>query len=224
MKRKNRTSISQPVSYADDDDEEDNSDDDMPLSSLKSPSKKQTKKSKPAAKEPPPKKKVVKTSSAATTSTPTTKSDKYHTVSDAFYNSGSKKGLLIQRLLARWWYSIDWPADKDVIDPPLLYDTLDGFPGVFVCTDGDQVGHIHDARDPKEAPCFRNMATKGTEELKRLLLIALQKQKEELIKHEGKGTPTEKEIDNIIKETNKVNPDSADKEATKLLKANRLST
>lgn len=221
LKRKNRTSISKPVSYADDD-EEDDSDDDMPLASLKSLSK-TTKKVTPAAKEKPPKKKVVKPSSAATTSTPPTKSDKYHTVSDAFYNSGSKKGLMVQRLLARWWYAIDWPTAKDLIDPPPLYDTLEGFPGVFVCIDGDKVGNIHDARDPKEAPCFKNMAKKGVEELKGLLLTALQKQKEELIKHEGKGTPTEKEIDNMIKETNKVNPDSADKEATKLLKANKLS-
>lgn len=224
LKRKNRTSISKPVSYADDD-EEDDSDDDMPLASLKSLSK-TTKKVTPAAKEKPPKKKVVKPSSAATTSTPPTpptKSDKYHTVSDALYNSGSKKGLMVQRLLARWWYAIDWPTAKDLIDPPPLYDTLEGFPGVFVCIDGDKVGNIHDARDPKEAPCFKNMAKKGVEELKGLLLTALQKQKEELIKHEGKGTPTEKEIDNMIKETNKVNPDSADKEATKLLKANKLS-
>ena len=214
------------ISYADNDldDSEDDEDsgDDMPLAALKSnaspPKKKQT------TKEPPKK----KTTATATTTTATTSkpasNNKYTSVAEAFYNSGSTKGMLVQRLLARWWYAIDWPISKNKGEQkPPTYDALDGFPGVYVCTSGDKVGHILDTRDPLKAPCFRNMAKKGAEELKQLLLTALEEQKEQLILHEGKGTPTEKEIDNMIKETNKVNADKADKEAATLLKANKLA-
>lgn len=227
-KRKSRTSTSKPIVYADDcSDDEDDSDDDMPLASLKSspkkakaPTKKDTKKEGAKKKAP-----VAKplTIAAAATNTTTTKADKYTSVSEAFYNSGCKKGLMVQRLLARWWYAMDWPVAKDLKDPPPLYDALDGFPGVYVCTDGDKVGHIHDMRDSKKAPCFTNMAKKSAEELKGLLLKALEQQKVELIRSEGKGTSTEKEIDDMIKETNKINSDKADKEAATLLKAGKLT-
>jgi len=212
------------ISYADNDldDSEDDEDsgDDMPLAALKSnaspPKKKQTTKE-------PPKKKTTATTTTATTSKPAS-NNKYTSVAEAFYNSGSTKGMLVQRLLARWWYAIDWPISKNKGEQkPPTYDALDGFPGVYVCTSGDKVGHILDTRDPLKAPCFRNMAKKGAEELKKFLLTALEEQKEQLILHEGKGTPTEKEIDNMIKETNKVNADKADKEAATLLKANKLA-
>jgi hypothetical protein len=228
-KRKSRTSTSKPIVYADDcSDDEDDSDDDMPLASLKSspkkakaPTKKDTKKE--GAKKKAPVAKPLTIAAAAATNTTTTKADKYTSVSEAFYNSGCKKGLMVQRLLARWWYAMDWPVAKDLKDPPPLYDALDGFPGVYVCTDGDKVGHIHDMRDSKKAPCFTNMAKKSAEELKGLLLKALEQQKVELIRSEGKGTSTEKEIDDMIKETNKINSDKADKEAATLLKAGKLT-
>ena len=233
MKRKSRTSTSKPIVYAEDDDDDD-SDDDLPIASLKSSTKKDkpTSTKKDTNKKEAPKKKaaVAKPSTTAaaanTHTTTTTKADQYTSVSEAFYNSGCKKGLLVQRLLARWWYAMDWPMmAKDVTTdntPPPLYDALDGFPGVYVCTDGDRVGHILDTRDIHKAPCFTNMAKKSSEELKGLLLKALEQQMVDLIRSEGKGTSTEKEIDDMIKETNKVNCDKADKEAATLLKASKL--
>lgn len=84
------------------------------------------------------------------------------------------------------------------------------------------VGHILDRRDRSLAPSFVNMAQKSSQELKDLLLKALQEQKKQLIQHEGKGTPTEKEIDDLIKWTERVNVTKADNEATKVLKAHGL--
>ena len=50
-----------------------------------------------------------------------------------FYES-TKKGLLLQRLLCRWWYAIEWPKKEEIPDPPPGYEALDGFPGVFIST------------------------------------------------------------------------------------------
>jgi hypothetical protein len=49
-----------------------------------------------------------------------------------FYETS--KGLLAQRLLCRWWYAIEWPKVSELQSPPPGYESLDGFPGVFVCT------------------------------------------------------------------------------------------
>lgn len=56
-----------------------------------------------------------------------------------------------------------------------------------------------------------------------MLLTALENQKKQLIKIEGPGTSTEKEIDTLYKWTKKVDPIKADKEAVKILKAQGLS-
>ena len=53
--------------------------------------------------------------------------------SSEFY-AETKKGFLVQRLLVRWWYAIKWPNLEDIGQPPIGYESLDGFPGVFVCT------------------------------------------------------------------------------------------
>lgn len=44
------------------------------------------------------------------------------------------KGMMTQRLLCRWWYAITWPRPEDIRSPPAGYESLDGFPGVFICT------------------------------------------------------------------------------------------
>lgn len=43
------------------------------------------------------------------------------------------KGMLIQKLLVRWWYAIDWPGELQG-EPPAGYEPLDGIKGVFVGT------------------------------------------------------------------------------------------
>jgi hypothetical protein len=208
--------------------EESDSDDDIPLAALKSPPKKKKpaatkkatpKKTKTEAKAPKPKPKPKK---KPETPTATSSNGNCRSPSAALYGTGCKKGMLIQRLLCRWWYAINWPVDIPQ-QPPKHYDSLDGMPGVFICTSGSDVGRIKDMRDKTNCPNFLNFARKSSEELKELLLTALKAQKEALVKAEGSGTSTEKEINDMIKWTEKVNPGAADKEAQKVLKAAKLS-
>ena len=66
------------------------------------------------------------------------------------------------------------------------------------------------------------MAKKPSSELKTLLVSALQSQKQELIKHDGEGTATQKDIDQLMKWANKLNADKADREAKKVLQASSI--
>jgi hypothetical protein len=231
--KKRRTS-SQGVSYAEDnDDNDDDSEDDVPLSALKGPSPKKkktatngTKKKAPAAKKAKtPTKKVTAAKKKETSTASSTKSSSdYKTASAALYGSDCQKGLLIQRLLCRWWYAIAWPDQAAIPDkPPPNYDALDGFEGVYVCTKGDDVGAIKDFRDKDKCPSFKNMAKKSSEELQTLVIKALTEQRRQLIEAEGSGTPTEKELTNLLKWANKVKHSTADKDAVKVLKAAKLT-
>ena len=99
----------------------------------------------------------------------------------------------------------------------------DGFPGVYICTEGDEVGQILDVRDKDHCPSFINLAKKPSDELQRLLLKALDEQKKQLIQTDGAGTPTEKELNDLIRWAKKLKPATADKEAAKVLKAAKLT-
>jgi hypothetical protein len=115
---------------------------------------------------------------------------------------------------------MSWPdLEKNPIPVPPNCDAMDGFPGVFVVTSGDDVGKIIDKRDKDTCPCFSNMAKKPSEDLKELLLKAIEEQRKILIEKEGTGTQTEKDLRDLEKWTNKVNSSAADKEAKKVLKA-----
>lgn len=240
-------------SYAEDDDDDDESDsaDDVPLSSLvprkdngkkngsKTPTKSsngsadKTKKKKAAS--PTPKKKVSATkkklkksdsrsSTATTTSSSTSGKKNYEWVSTAVYGTECDKGLLIQRLLCRWWYAYEWP-DPNIMPKkiPKNHDTLDGFPGVYICTSGESVGKLKDLRNHDECPSFLNFLKKPSSELKVLLLKALNEQKRILIDSEGGASATEKELNKLMQWTTKLNPDKADKEIQKVLKAYKFT-
>lgn len=213
-------------------DSDDESDSDVPLASLKSKKKSTTKKKpkkKTEKKTPAKKKKIVKKasssiSSKAAASSASTSNTDYQTVSAAFYGTQCKKGLLIQRLLCRWWYATEWPDPQSLPEaPPPYYDAMDGFPGVYVCTSGDKVGHIWDMRDQEKCPNFVNYCKKPAAELQTLLLSALGKQRQALVQAEGSGTPTEKEVSDMLKWAQKLKPETVDKEAVKVLKAYKLS-
>lgn len=134
------------------------------------------------------------------------------------------KGKLIQSLLARWWYAYQWPDPKCLEkSTPKGYDALDGFPGVYICAEGGDVGKFIDKRDHTQSPSFNNFAKKKSEELKEMLLTAIEEQMKALIEHEGEGTDTEKSLKVLQKWTNKLNCAKADKEAEKVLKAKRLT-
>lgn len=236
------------VNYAEDDDEEaefqddeavdnggedgdedvEDDEDDVPLSALASPSPKKNKKTtsgKENGKKTAPKKKATTNKKSTSSSASVASSAKgngnasYRSASAALYGSECEKGMLIQRLLCRWWYAIEWPHPADIPnEPPPHYDPLDGFPGVFVCTEGEEVGTIKDFRNKSECPNFVNMAKKSAAELQELLVKALTEQRKQLIDTEGTGTDTQKELDKYLKWASKVKTTAADREAAKILK------
>jgi hypothetical protein len=219
---KKRKSAIKKVNYIEDsDDDDEEEDDDLPLAALKGVP---PKKAKNGEKKTPVKKKKVKKEPVATASSTTSSDGKYQSASAALYGSDCQKGQLIQKLLCRWWYGIIWPDPASLPEKkPAHYDALDGFPGVYVCTAGDDVGKIMDVRDMEKCPSFNNFAKKSSAELQTLLLKALEEQKKQLIAAKGTGTPTEKELNDMIKFTKKVKPSTADKEAAKVLKAAKMT-
>ena len=247
-----RSSIAAKPSYKEASSDEVNSgsssdDDDAPLSSLvakkptaakgdngtnnkKTATKKKEspkKKKATATKKAPPKKassSVSNGNSAPSATSGSGKSKSYEWASAALYGSECEKGLLIQRLLCRWWYAFEWPDPTTLpARPPNNFDALDGFPGVYIGTAAENVGRIQDLRNAEAAPTFVNFARKSAEELRDLLVTALQQQTQQLLAAEGSGTVTEKELANLLKWAKKVNVAKADKEAAKVLKAQGLS-
>ena len=160
----------------------------------------------------------------AKTTIASSKENEYSSPSFALYGTESIKGKLIQNILCRWWYAITWPNPASIPkEPPADYDAMDGFPGVFICTQGEEVGAIKDFRDKENSPNFNNLAKKPSEELKDLLVKAINEQKRQLIEAEGEGTPTEKELNSMLKWATKINAKKADKEADKVFKANKMT-
>jgi len=129
--------------------------------------------------------------------------------------------LLIQHLLCRWWYVVDWPRNIPPV-PPKHYDAMDGLPGVFVCTSGGDAGKIKDFRSKHDMPTFTNFLKKEAKDLKVMLLKAIEEQAKILVETEGEGTPTQKELNEIVKWAKKINVDKAEKEAIKVLKKAKI--
>ena len=247
------------------DDDDDDEDDDVPLISLAAAAgsssnkrkrdattcSKETPKTKKSTKESTKKSSVTKKkkkttatskpspakskSSSSSTTTATSSNKSYEWVSAALYGSGCDKGLLIQRLLCRWWYAYTWP-DLDHPVKPIpdlkLYDSLDGFPGVYIGTAAEVVGQLYDTRDLTQAPSFRNFALKPSGELQQLLIAAIEEQKRQLHLHQqgvssadashNTDDATMKDLDTMLKWTRKVNTTKADKDAITVLKAHGL--
>ncbi|CAN0391265.1 unnamed protein product, partial [Discosporangium mesarthrocarpum] len=109
--------------------------------------------------------------------------DKLVTSSSVLYQT--VKGEMIAKLLCRWWYAMEWPKTEDIIPAPAGYEALDGYPGVYICIEGDNIGKLLDNRSKEDCPCYTNLSKKSSEELKELLETALTQQKEEYLKHWG---------------------------------------
>lgn len=50
--------------------------------------------------------------------------------------------------------------------PPRDYESLEGYPGLFVCVRGDQIGHVLDRRNMADCPNFNNLSKKPAALLK----------------------------------------------------------
>eukprot|EP01041_Mallomonas_annulata_P009471 gene9471-19666_t len=131
-----------------------------------------------------------------------------------FYED-TKKGFLVHSILRRWWYAIKWPKPDEVFNPPNGYEPLDGFKGVFVCTNTANLGHILDLRDHSKCPCLRNFAKKSTEELKNLCVQAIKAQLAQLIEAEGSNPKLERRLKDELKQVESINAAKADKDAKK---------
>lgn len=204
------------------------SDEDLPLSKLKSPKTADKpaakKKAAPKKKETSAKKKKPVTKSKSTVSSSSSKPGSNYNAPSIELYTNCDKGKLIQSVLVRWWYAYSWPS-KDAIptSTPKNYTALDGFPGVYICTSGSDVGSFKDFRDHNTAPNFKNFARKSSTELKEMLLKAIENQRKALRKIEGEGTSTEKSLRDLEKWASRLNCAKADKEAEKVLKAARLT-
>lgn len=218
-----KTTTTKPETVSDD------SDDDVPISELikrkkdelaiietkvktetKTKSKNETK-SKTTTKESKTKSKTV-TTTTAKVSRASEKKNASSQPSDAFYCC--KKGKLVQKLLVRWWYAINWPDEESINNiPDGGYEPLDGFPGVFICTNIENLGKIIDNRDPETCPSLRNLSKKSSAELQSLCITAYTEQIRELIEHEGEEIPLVKLLKKELKEVKAIDPRSADNES-----------
>ena len=77
-----------------------------------------------------------------------------------------EKGQLCQKLLRRWWYALEWPKLSEIGEPPAGYESLDGFPGVFICTREDNLGKIEDMRDKDSCPSLSNISRWSCEKVR----------------------------------------------------------
>eukprot|EP00904_Undaria_pinnatifida_P007190 jgi/Undpi1/3600/HiC_scaffold_16.g06971.m1 len=189
----------------------------------KTPPKKATPVKKAADKSP--KAKAAKTKTAAAKKKPKKKvtkprdqeasTEKLVTRSGVLYET--KKGEIIQKLLCRWWYAMEWPAKEDLKPAPPTFVALEGYPGVFICVEGDDIGKHLDMRNAATCPCFTNFAEKNSEELKGLLELALTKQKEALVAHWGENMDEEAKIDRELKWLQGVDPAKTDRAALRAI-------
>lgn len=133
----------------------------------------------------------------------------------AFYEE-TQKGLLVQRLLVRWWYAIEWPKADEIGQPPDGYESLDGFVGVYISTKSDSLGTIVDLRNKDNCPSLANLCAWPSARLKETLELAYAKQMEVLAEHEGEDCKLYRSLKAELKEVRKIDCDKADKEARKI--------
>ena len=150
--------------------------------------------------------------SRPTSSSSTTARKKYEV-----YYEDTKKGLIVQNLLIRWWYAYSWPnPDEYTGDVPPGYEEMEGMKGVFVSMNLEDLGKIVDLRDKKMCPSLKNMSAKPAAELKELCIKAYEGQIAEIIKIEGKeDTPNIITLKKEMRHISRIDPDEADMEAKK---------
>lgn len=112
------------------------SDDDLPILELIKKRKREVEKEnvkiKSESSKPKPKPKPSNSNSTSENNSKASKS--YGSGRSADFYENTKKGLLVQKLLVRWWYAITWPKPEDLSTPPPGFESLDGFPGVYIST------------------------------------------------------------------------------------------
>eukprot|EP01031_Cornospumella_fuschlensis_P043646 gene43646-53376_t len=129
-----------------------------------------------------------------------------------FYED-TDKGLLVQRLLVRWWYAIEWPIKEEIGTAPEGYESLEGFPGVFISTKSESLGTILDLRNKANCPNLRNLSAWSARDLQEKVITAYEKQMEVLEQMEGAESKLYRQLKAELREVRKVDCDKADREA-----------
>lgn len=134
---------------------------------------------------------------------------------DAQYYNDTQKGMMVQRLLVRWWYAFDWPMAGDWAedDVPAGYEQLDGFPGVFVSMNVSSLGRILDLRNNDMKPSLRHMSRKHAKEIQELCIRAYEGQIKALEVAEGEGAPLLHTLRREMHQVKKYDADAAEREA-----------
>ncbi|KAL0586717.1 hypothetical protein ABG067_003705 [Albugo candida] len=127
------------------------------------------------------------------------------------------KGKLVQQLLCRWWYAIEWPV-QDTINKPPKSQELDGFRGAFILVKGEGMGSIVDTRPANGKPSFLHFFSLPSKQIQTLVVQAYQNQMETLIKHEGPQAPLLPELRRACQAAERMDTDKADKNVASILK------
>ncbi|KAG9411829.1 hypothetical protein AC1031_017455 [Aphanomyces cochlioides] len=142
---------------------------------------------------------------------------KQQEASESLYDS--LKGRLVQELLCRWWYALDWPPKDTKLEETPELQPLDGFPGSFISVKGQNMGSIVDKRSPNGKPAFTTFFAMPSKDIQDLLVVAYENQMKVLEKHEGPNAPLLDTLKQALKSAKSINVDKADREAAKAVKA-----
>nr|CCA22675.1 conserved hypothetical protein [Albugo laibachii Nc14] len=127
------------------------------------------------------------------------------------------KGKLVQQLLCRWWYAIEWPV-QDTSNKPPKSQELDGFRGAFILVKGEGMGSITDTRPANGKPSFLHFFALPSKQIQTLLVKAYQNQIKTLIKHEGTQAPLLAELRRACQTAEKMDTEKADTNVASILK------
>ncbi|ETV76730.1 hypothetical protein, variant 1 [Aphanomyces astaci] len=141
---------------------------------------------------------------------------KQQEASESLYDT--LKGRLVQELLCRWWYALDWPSHDTKREETPDLQPLDGFPGSFISVKGDDMGSIVDKRNASGKPTFITFFAMPSKEVQNLLVVAYANQMKVLAKHEGPDAPLLKDLGQALKSAQSINADKAERESIKALK------
>ncbi|KAI9917247.1 hypothetical protein PsorP6_012905 [Peronosclerospora sorghi] len=129
------------------------------------------------------------------------------------------KGKLVQELLCRWWYAMEWPPAQQRDVKLHGVQELDGFPGAFIRVKGEDLGSILDTRSSIGKPSFLHFLAMPADDLLQLLLQAYDKQMQVLSEHEGPTAPLLKDLKQARASAAKINTEKADRSVCKVLKS-----
>ncbi|KAF0689833.1 Aste57867_18745 [Aphanomyces stellatus] len=209
----------------------DDSDDEMPLVSMKKVKvKKEDEDDKPIKKKSSSVKREPKSNSSpvklekrtlATSSSTKRKTKniavKQQEASEALYDT--LKGRLVQELLCRWWYAVDWPPKDTKLEETPELQPLDGFPGSFISVKGENMGSIVDKRNAGGKPAFTTFFAMPAKDVQDLLVVAYENQMKVLESHEGADSPLLPDLKKALKSAQAVNVEKAEREGMKAVKA-----